>query len=59
MEGDAKEFVRLCLHCADSKTGSIIPQPFEVIKHGTEVGEVVHFDYLKLGRAEGGTIFEK
>ena len=50
MEGNVKEFVRLCLHCADSKTGSIIPQPFEVTRHGTKVSEVVHFDYLQLGR---------
>ena len=54
MEGGVREFVRQCLHCADSKSGTIIPRPLAELRHGTVVGEVLHFDFLHLGDAEGG-----
>lgn len=33
----------------------IISQLSESIRHGSEVGKVVHADYLHLGAADGGT----
>ena len=49
MKEDVTEFVQQCLHCVDSRAGNVVPRPLGEILHGTEVGEVLHFDYLKLG----------
>ena len=32
----------------------MVPRPFGEIFHLTEVGEVLHFDYLKLGDSDDG-----
>ena len=50
MKEDVAEFVQQCLHCVDSRAGNVVPRPLGGIFHGTEVGEVLHFDYLKIGR---------
>ena len=52
MKEDAAELVRQCLHCVDSRAGNVVPRPVGEILHGTEVGEILHFDYLKLGDSD-------
>ena len=54
MKEDVTEFVQQCLHCVDSRVGNVLPGPFGEILLGTEVGEVLHFDYLKLGDSDDG-----
>ena len=54
MKEDVTEFVQQCLHCVDSRVGNVLPRPFGEILLGTEVGEVLHFDYLKLGDSDDG-----
>ena len=54
MKEDAAEIVQQCLHCVDSRAGNVVPRPLGEILHGTEVGEVLHFDYLKLGDSDDG-----
>ena len=54
MKEDVTEFVQQCLHCVDSRAGNVVPRPLGEILHGTEVGEVLHFDYLKLGDSDDG-----
>ena len=54
MKEDVAEFVQQCLHCMDSRVGNVVPRPLDEILHGTEVGEVVHFDHLKLGDSDNG-----
>ena len=44
-----REFVRQCLHCADSRAGDVVPRPLGETVHGTTPNEVVHFDYLYVG----------
>ena len=52
MEKDIAKFVRQCLHCIDSKADNAMPRPLGDLVYGTEVGEVLHFDYLCLGESE-------
>ena len=52
MEKDIAKFVRQCLHCIDSKAGITISRPLGDLVHDTEVGEVLHFDYLSLGESD-------
>ena len=54
MKKDVIEFVQQCLHCVDSRAGNVVPRPLGEILHGTEVGEVLHFDYLNLGDIDDG-----
>ena len=54
MKEDEAEFVQQCLHCVDSRAGNVVPRPLGEILYGTEVGEVLHFDYLKLGDRDDG-----
>ena len=52
MEKDIAKFVRQCLHCVDSKAGNAMRRPLGDQVHGTEVGDVLHFDYLSLGESD-------
>lgn len=47
------------LHFADCRMGWISSQPFGVIPHALEVGEVVYAKYLYLGGADDGSVFEE
>ena len=51
MENQVREFVRQCLHCADSRADEVVPHPLGETVHGTMPGEVVHFDYLYVGES--------
>ena len=52
MEKGIAKFVRQCLHCVDSKAGNVMPRPLGDLVHGTEVGDVLHFDYLSLRESD-------
>ena len=52
MEKDMVKFVRQCLHCVDSKAGNTMPRPLGDLVHGTEVDDVLHFDYLSLRKTD-------
>ena len=52
MENDVEEFVRQCLNCADSRAGNAVTRPLADVVHGTDVGDVLHFDYLSLGESD-------
>ena len=54
MKEDVTKFVQQCLHCVNSWAGNVVPLPLGEINHGTEVGEILHFDYLKLGDSDDG-----
>ena len=51
MEAQMREFVRQCLHCADTRSGEVVPRPLGETVHGTAPNEVVHFDYLYVGES--------
>ena len=46
-----REVVRQCLHCADRRSGDVVPRPLGETVHGTAPNEVVHFDYLHVGES--------
>ena len=48
MEAQMREFVWQCLHCADKRSGDVVPRPLGEMVHGTAPNEV-HFDYLYVG----------
>ena len=52
MEKDIAKFVRQCLHCVHSKAGSATLRLRGDLVHGTEMGDVLHFDYLSLGESD-------
>ena len=51
MEAQMREFVRQCLHCADMRSGDVVPRPLGETVYGTAANEVVHFDYLYVGKS--------
>ena len=51
MEAQMREFVRQCLHCADTRSGDVVPRPLGETVHGTAPNEVEHFDYLYVGES--------
>ena len=51
MEKDMK-FVPQCVHCFDLKAGNAMPHPLGDLVHVTEVDDVLHFDYLSLGKRD-------
>lgn len=48
MESDVSEFVQQCIRCADSRAGAF-GRPLGETVHGTEVADMLHFDFLHLG----------
>ena len=52
MDKDIAKFIRQCLHCTDLKAGNAMPCPLGDLVRGTEVGDVLHFDYLGLGESD-------
>lgn len=52
IENESRELVSQCLFCADSAAGGLVPRPSACTVHGTQVGDVVHFDSLFLGESE-------
>ncbi|CAM9130837.1 unnamed protein product, partial [Sphacelaria rigidula] len=44
METHVREFVRQCLHCADSRADDVVPRPLGETVRGTATNEVVYFD---------------
>lgn len=57
MDTAAQEFVRECLHYADSRSGAVISRSPATLQHGAVVGEVLYFENLHLGGAEGDELF--
>ena len=51
MESHVRDFVGQCLHCADTRSGDVVPRPLGETVHGTAPNEVVHFDYLYVGQS--------
>ncbi|CAM9419279.1 unnamed protein product, partial [Scytosiphon promiscuus] len=51
IEAQVREFVRQCLHCADTRSGDVVPRPLGETVHGTAPNEVGHFDYLYVGES--------
>ena len=46
MEAQIREFVPQCLHCADTRSGDVVPRPLGETGHGTAPNGIVHFDCL-------------
>ena len=49
MKDDVAQFVKDCLHCITTRTGSVIPRPFGTALHADRPNEVLHMDYLYMG----------
>ena len=43
--------IRLCLYCADTKAGVLVPRTLEETPHGREPNAGVHFDCLYMGQS--------
>ena len=52
MKKDIAKFIRQYLHRNDSKVGNAMPRPQGDPVHGTEVGNVLNFDYISLGESD-------
>ena len=49
-KADIHEFCQHCLCCAKTKTGATVPRPFGEQVKGQFPGDVVHFDYMYIGK---------
>ena len=56
MEEDVKAFVTNCLHCITTKSGPI-PRPLGEAVHGSRPNEVLHYDFLHVGKSEDGYVY--
>ena len=54
MHVDEKAFVNSCIHCIVTRSGELIPRPLGSLIHGTRPNEVVHIDYLIMGKGFDG-----
>ena len=52
MEKDIAKLIRQGLYCIDSKAGNAMPRPLGDLVHGTAVGNVLHFDYIRLEESD-------
>jgi len=50
MTNDCKVFVQNCIHCIMSYTGQRIPRPLGSTEIATRPNQILHFDYLYMGR---------
>ena len=50
MQQDCTEFIQTCLHCFTGYSGQKIPRPLAATLHGNKPCEVLHFDYLCMGK---------
>lgn len=46
MKADEAKFVQQYLHCIDDKAGTLDRRSLGEGVHGTEVGALIHFDFL-------------
>ena len=51
MQVKIREFVRQCLHWADTCSGDVVPRPLGETVHVTAPNEVVHLDYSYVGES--------
>lgn len=54
MEADIDSFVENCLFCHLSSAGQKVPWPLEHQAHAGKVGELLHFDFLCIGKSDSG-----
>jgi Integrase zinc binding domain len=52
MEEDIRSFVKTCLHCESTLGRGMIPRPLGEALHAESPNEVLHFDFLYLGRED-------
>ena len=45
MAGDVRDMTRVCLYCADTKAGALVPRTLEESPHGRDPNAVVHSNY--------------
>lgn len=57
MAKDVEQLVKGCLHCLITRSGDIIPRPLAHAQHGERPNEVVHLDFLYMGRGAGNNSY--
>ena len=54
IDKDVTALVRGCLHCIVTRRGDIAPRPLGTALHAGRPNEVLHMDYLYMGKGTGG-----
>ena len=54
MRDDTRQFVKSCIHCLMTRSGSLVPRPLGTALHGMKPNEVVHLDFLYMGGSTSG-----
>ena len=57
MKKDVDALVRDCLHCIVTRTGEKVPRPLGHAMHGDSPNEVVHLDFLYMGRSSSEKVY--
>ena len=51
---DVESFVKSCLHCVASASGTIVPRPLGHALHATKPNKLLHFDFCYMSTGEKG-----
>ena len=51
MADNMRDMTRLCVYCADTKSGALVPRTLEETRHGREPNVVGHVDFLYIGES--------
>ena len=54
MKQDTSELVDRCLHCMGTWAGKVIPRPMSHSIHGERPNEVLHAEFMYMGRGKSG-----
>ncbi len=54
MAADTAVFIKSCIHCIGTRSGSRVPRPLLSTTHASKPNELIHFDYLSMGSSQSG-----
>ena len=55
LDNDVESFVKSCLHCLSSESGTVVPRPLGHALHANAPNKLLHFDFCSISKGEGGS----
>lgn len=57
MSQDVKNFVKSCLHCVATATGTVVPRPLGHALHASKPNQLLHFDFCFMSTGDNGVTY--
>lgn len=54
---DVENFVKSCLHCVATASGTIVPRPLGNTLHSSKPNKLLHFDFCHMGSSDKGNTY--